>query len=138
MNNKNKLFDIFPGHIPEELIYTTLGIEVDPGQVKFSAPAQRHAHTRHPQDVPLIIPHLSQVISDPLYMGDDFRNPGKIELVRFIPGTSRKAALIAITIEKNESDGFYHVCSSYLITQAEVDRKRSKGILQHIKKTHRS
>jgi hypothetical protein len=138
MSNKNKLFDIFPGNIPEEMIYATLGVEVDPGQVKFSAPAQRHAHARHPQDVPLIIPYLSQVISDPLYMGDDFRNPGKIELVRFIPGTSGKAALIAITIEKNESDGFYHVCSSYLITQAEVDRKRSKGILKHVKKTHPS
>jgi hypothetical protein len=136
MNKKNKLFDIFPGGIPDDLIYDTLGIELDPGQVKFSSPAQRHAHLRHPQDAPLIIPHLSQVISDPLYMGDDFRNPGKIELVRFIPGIPGKAALIAITIEKNDKDGFYHVCSSYLITQAEVDQKRDKGILKHVKKKH--
>ncbi len=135
MNKSNKLFDIFPGKIPDELIYNTLGIEVDPGQVKFSAPAQRHAHVGHPQDVPLIIPHLSVVISDPLYMGDDFRNPGKIELVRSI-GIPGKAALIAITVQKNDKDGFYHVCSSYLITQSEVDKKRDKGILKHVKRTH--
>jgi hypothetical protein len=107
MNKKNKLFDILPGALPDDLIYDTLGIEVEPGEVKFAAPAQKHAHSRHPQDVPLIIPHLSQVISDPLYMGDDFKNPGKIELVRFIPGTSGKAALIAITVEKNDNDGYY-------------------------------
>lgn len=136
MNKKNKLFDVLPGDIPDDLIYDTLGIEVDPGQVKFSAPAQKHAHLRHPQDVPLIIPHLSQVISDPMYMGDDFKNPGKIEFVRFIPGTGGKSALIAITVEKNDKDGFYHVCSSYLITQSEVDRKRDKGILKHVKKKH--
>ncbi len=135
MTKKNKLLDIFPGPLPDDLIYRTLGIEVDPGEVKFSAPAQQHAHLRHPQDAPLIIPYLSQVISDPMYMGDDFKNPGKIELVRLIPGVSGRSALVAITVEKNGRDDHYHVCSSYLITQAEVDKKRNKGILKHVKRT---
>lgn len=134
MKNKNpKLFDIFPGAIPDDAIYATLEIELEGGDVKFSAPAQRHAYRRHPEDVPLIIPHLSQVISDPMYMGDDHRNPGKIELVRPILGTG-KSALVALTIEKNDDDGFYHICSSYLITQSEVDRKRAKGILKNVRK----
>ncbi len=133
MGKKNKLFDIFPGVMPDDEIFRTLGIELDPGDVKFSAPAQRHAHRRHPADVPLIIPHLSQIISTPTYLGDDFRNSGKIELVGRISTVPGKAALIALTVEKDETDGFYHVCSSYLITQSELDKKRDKGILKIVK-----
>ena len=129
---KNKLFDIFPGAMPDEEIYRTLEIEIDPGDVKFSAPAQKHAHRRHPQDVPLIIPHLSQIISDPAYLGDDLKNPGKIEFVRRVPGV-QGAALVALTVEKNETDGYYHVCSSYFITQSELDKKREKEILKVVK-----
>jgi hypothetical protein len=129
---KHKLFDVFPGPIPDKAIYDTLGIELDAGDVKFSAPAQRHAYRGHPEDVPLIIPHLSQVISDPMYMGDDLKNPGKIELVRLIAGAG-KFALVAVTVAKSE-DGYYHVCSAYLISQSEVDRKRDKGILKNVKK----
>jgi|TARA_R100000501_G_C2610462_1_gene105199 hypothetical protein len=131
--HSKKLFDIFPGEFPDGMVYYTLGMEVDAGDVKFSAAAQQHAHRRHEHDIPLIIPHLSQVLNDPLYIGDDHRNPGKIEFVRAIPGTG-KSALIAVTVEKDESDGYYHVCSSYLITQSEVDKKRHKGILKHAKK----
>ena len=129
---KNKLFDIFPGQMPDDAIYRTLEIELEPGEVKFSAPAQRHAHKRHPNDVPLIVPHLSQIISSPTYLGDDFRNPGKIEIVTRIPGATG-AALVALTIEKDETDGFYHVCSSYLISQSELDKKRDKGILKIVR-----
>ena len=132
MAKKNKLFDILAGPVPDDAIYRTLGIEIDPGDVKFSARAQQHAHRRHPQDVPLIIPHLSQIISDPGYMGDDFRNPGKIELVRRIDGGS-SVALIALRIEKNETDGHYHVLSSYFISQSELDKKREKGVLKIVK-----
>ncbi len=134
MAKKPKLFDIFPGKMPDDLLYDTLGVEVDPGEVKFSAPAQKHAYRGHPEDVPLIIPHLSQIISDPMYVGDDFRNPGKVEFVRQIPGSNGKSALVALTIEKSD-DGYYHVCSSYFISQSEVDKKRSKSILKNVKKT---
>lgn len=118
---------------PDELVYRTLEIEVDPGEVVFSVPAQKHAHRRHPEDAPLIVPHLSQVIEDPMYIGDDLRNPGKIELVRAITGSGGRFALIAITVERDKS-GVYHVCSSYLISQSEVDKKRQKGILRNVRK----
>jgi hypothetical protein len=129
---KNKLFDIFPGAIPDADIYRTLGIDLDPGDVKFAAAAQRHALANHPNDLPRIIPSLSQIIASPTYLGDDFRNPGKIELVGRIAGVSG-AALVALTIQKDENDGYYHVCSSYLITQSELDKKRAKGILRVVK-----
>lgn len=118
--------------MPDDAIFRTLEIEMDPGDVKFSAPAQKHAMQGHPEDVPIIIPHLSQIISNPTYMGDDFKNPGRIEIVSRIPGVDG-AALVALTVEKNERDGFYHVCSSYLITQSELDKKRDKGVLKVVK-----
>lgn len=130
MPKKPKFIDLFPGAAPVDAIYATLGIEMDEGDVKCAAPALNHAAKRHPQDVPVILPHLSNIISNPLYMGDDFRNPDKIELVGKIAGRSG-AALVAITIAMNEADGYYHVCSMYLITQSELDKKRSKGILKN-------
>jgi hypothetical protein len=130
--SKNRLFDIFPGQMPDDDIYRTLGIELEPGAVKFSAPAQKHARANHPSDVPRIIPHLSQLLCSPTYLGDDFRNPGKIEIVGRLPGQDG-AALIALTVKKNERDGYYHVCSSYIISQSELDKKRDKGVLKIVK-----
>jgi len=130
--SKNKLIDIFPGDMPVKAIYLTLGIEAEEGAVKCGAPAIKHAQANHPEDVPTIIPHLSQLIESPLYMGDDHRNPGKIEFVGRIPGQAG-AALVAVTVERNENDGFYHVCSMYMISQAELDKKRDKGILRNVK-----
>lgn len=43
---RNRLFDIFPGALPVGLVNETLGLELEEGDVKFSAAAQRHAHTR--------------------------------------------------------------------------------------------
>ncbi|MDU8911329.1 hypothetical protein [Aestuariicoccus sp. MJ-SS9] len=118
--------------MPDEDIFRPLKIELDPGEVKFSAPAQKHALKRHPNDVPLIVPHLSQILSAPTYLGDDHRNPGKIEIVGRISGVAG-AALVALTVKKDETDGYYHVCSSYFITQSELDKKRDKGILKIVK-----
>lgn len=127
-----KLYELRPGYFPDDIVFATLEIDVDPGEVVFSVPAQKHAHSRHPEDAPLIVPHLAQVLEDPMYVGDDLRNPGKIELVRVIPGAGGKSALIAVTVEK--TDGYYHICSSYLITQSEVDKKRAKGVLKNVRK----
>jgi hypothetical protein len=65
--------------------------------------------------------------------GIDTRNPGKIELVRMIPGADGKSALVAVTVVK-DGKGEYNICSSYLITQSEVDKKRAKGVLWNVKK----
>jgi hypothetical protein len=127
-----KLYKLRPGNFPDNIVNKTLGIDVEPGEVVFSVPAQNHANRRHPGDAALIIPHLSQVIEDPMYIGDDFNNPGKIELVRKIPDSGGRSALIAVTLEM-DGRGFYNICSSYLITQSEVDKKRNKGILKNAK-----
>jgi hypothetical protein len=128
-----KLYKLRPGNFPDNIVNKTLDMEVDPGEVIFSVPAQNHANRNHPGDAALIIPHLSQVIEDPMYVGDDFNNVGKIELVRMIPNSGGKSALIAVTVEMDDK-GFYNICSSYLITQSELDKKRTKGILKNVKK----
>jgi hypothetical protein len=129
MPKKPSFIDVFPGAAPVAAVYATLGIEMDEGDVKCSAQALHHASRRHPQDVPVILPHLSEIIRNPLYMGDDFKNPGKIELIGKIAGRSG-AALVALTIAMDEADGYYHVCSMYMITQSELDRKRDKLVLK--------
>ena len=75
-----KYSDLFSCDAPVEIIYKTLGIEMDSGRVKFSAPAQKHAFDMHPNDFPMIVPHLVQLLTNPLYLGDDFRNPGRLNL----------------------------------------------------------
>ena len=125
------LYKLYPGEFPDEIDYKTLQIEADPGNVVFSVPAQNHANKGHPGDAALIIPHLAQVITDPMYVGDDTKNPGKIELVRMIPGAGGKSALVAVTVEQ-DNKGEYNICSSYLITQSEVDKKRAKGVLKNV------
>lgn len=129
MSKKPSFIDVFPGAAPVAAVYATLGIEMDAGDVKCSAPALNHAAKRHPEDVPVILPHLSELIRNPLYMGDDLKNPGKIELVGKIAGRSG-AALVALTIALDEADGYYHVCSMYMITQSELDKKREKKVLK--------
>jgi hypothetical protein len=131
MTKKNRIYNVFPGSLPVDDIYSTLGIDVDAGDVIFTVPAQRHALRRHPQDVPVITPHLSGIIESPMYMGDDLRNPGKIEFVSKIRGHSG-GALVAIAVEKN-TDGYYHICSAYLISDSEFDKKKSKRILKFVR-----
>ncbi len=99
------------------------------GGVKFSVAAQNHAFKRHPGDVPIIVPALSEIVTNPLYLGDDLRNPGKIELIGRIRGHVG-GALVSLTIEKNKQDDCYHVCSIYMISQAELDKKISKRIVK--------
>ena len=126
---KLKYVDVFPCVAPVEIIYKTLGIEMDAGPVKFSVPAQRHAFDRHPEDFPIIIPHLTQILTNPLYLGDDFKNPGKIELIGRIWGVG-VAALVSLTVTKSVHDECYHVASTYLISQAELDKKLQKQVLK--------
>lgn len=132
MAKRPKFIDVFPGAAPVDAINKTLDLELEEGDVKCSAPALNHATKRHPHDVPIILPHLSEIISNPLYMGDDLKNPGKIELVARISGRSG-GALVALNIVKDEDDGYYHVCSMYLITQSELDVKRDKKVLKNVK-----
>lgn len=127
---KSKLNDIVAGQLPDEMLYRTLEIKADPGEVRLTRAAQSHIQSRHPGELEKILPRLSQLVENPLYMGDDHRNPGKIELVGRVPQHSG-AVLVAILLDRNEGEDFYHICSAYFISQAEVDKRRDQKILKN-------
>lgn len=130
MSNKKSisLRDIPGGKMPCDIIKKTLGIYVEPGDVVLSVAAQKHIIKRHPGELEYILPRLSQVIENPLYIGDDHRNPGKIEFVTPLPARDR-FILISVTIEKNSGENNYHVCSAFLISQSKTDKRRNEKIL---------
>ena len=112
------------GPLPVEEINATLGLELEPGNAVLTVGAQKHVYNRHPGDFAAHLAHVGLVIKDPSYMGDDFRNRGKIELIRRMPGPA--GPLVAIVIEPDD-DGRYHVASFYTVTQSRIDQRRQKG-----------
>jgi hypothetical protein len=87
-----------------------------------------HAARRHPIEYPHCLPHLAKVICDPLYIGDDHENPGKIEPVGRIP-TVNSFVLVAIEVTKDKH-GRYSVRSFYTVSKEKVDGRRHRGFLK--------
>lgn len=120
--------DLILGPLPVDAINRTLCLELEAGLVIFSRAAQRHAASRHPTEYPILLPHIATIIRAPLYLGDDCRNVGKIELVGTAPGLTG-FALVAVTIEK-DARGSYHVASLYPVSRAKIEGRRAKGFLK--------
>ena len=72
-------------------------------------------------------------MASPHYMGDDFKNPGKIELVARVPSLG-SGVLVAISVEKDEA-GRYNVCSLYPVAEKMVDNFRQTQFLLIPKKS---
>jgi hypothetical protein len=125
--------DLVLGPLPVRDINSALNLELDDGLVIFSRAAQRHASSRHPQDYPLLLPHIASVIQSPLYVGDDFRNSGKIELIGTAPGLT-EFALVAISVTV-DAHGNYHVLSVYPVSRRKIEGRREKGFLKLVIKT---
>jgi len=119
--------DIDCGAMPVDDINRTLGTELDPGEVVFYGHAQAHAERRHPKDYEACLPHVGDVISAPSYVGDDVKNPGKIELIRKIPALGA-GLLVAVTLEPDDS-GRYVVCSVYPISHKTIENRRQAQTL---------
>lgn len=120
------------GPLPVEVINATLGTELEPGSVILSRAAQAHVLKRHPEDYSTCLPHVGTVVINPLYIGDDHRNPDKIELIAKV-GAVDAFVLVAVCIEPDK-DGDYYVSSFYPIDQEKINQRRHKGFLQIAKK----
>jgi hypothetical protein len=118
------------GPLPTASINQALNLELDTADVVLSSRAEDHAQRRHPNDFETCRPHLQAVIANPLYVRDDFKNDGKIELVGR-PTAMEHWLLIAISIIVS-SDGHYHILSFYPISQKKVDTRRNAGHLKRI------
>lgn len=121
------------GPLPTEIIRATIGIDLDAGSVIVSAAAQRHAASRHPDEYGLCVPLLAGVIANPLYVGDDFKNEGKIEIIGGVLAPD-SLLLIAVCIE-TDADGRYHVASFYPISRKKAQNRRDKGYLRIARKS---
>lgn len=114
--------------MPVEVINATMETELEPGAVVLSRSAQRHARTRHPEEYAMCLPHVAAVVADPLYVGDDFKNPGSIELIGRVPAIG-SFMLVAVTVERDAA-GQYNVCSFYPITEKKIQPRRERGFLR--------
>jgi hypothetical protein len=125
---KPALVDLVLGPLPTDAINRTLGLDLEPGDVIFTVAAQAHAFRSHPDDFPRCLPHVGPVVEKPSYMGDDFKNPGKIELVTKIAALG-SGLLVAIVVELDEH-GRYNVSSLYPIGGKKIENRRQSGHLK--------
>lgn len=121
-NKHNRPRDLVLGKLPCAKINAALGLELEEGDVVFTAAAQVHAERRHPNEFAKCLPFVGLVVTDPLYVGDDGRNEGKIELIAKVQ-TLGTAVLAAIVLEP-DSDGRYRVASLYPLGLKKVEQRR--------------
>jgi hypothetical protein len=107
-------------------INKALELELVEGEVVFSVGAQVHAERYHPEFL-LCLPYLAGIVTDPLYIGDDLKNPG-IELISRVAAAD-SMVLIAINIER-DSAGRYHVLSFYTVQPEKIESRRQRGFLK--------
>lgn len=127
MSKKNNFVLLELGPLPTDVIEATLGIEVEPGPVVFTVSNQKHAQREHPEDFGRCLPHIGTVIAQPMFLRDDFKNKGKIEIISRIPALG-SGLLVAIEIEPDEQ-GRYRVSSMYPISQKKIDNRRNARTL---------
>lgn len=127
MPKKNNPVLLELGPLPTDVIEATLGIEVEPGPVVFTVSNQKHARARHPDDFGRCLPHIGAVIANPMFLRDDYKNAGKIELISRVPALG-SGLLVAIEIEP-DAQGRYRVASMYPVSQKKIDGRREAGTL---------
>lgn len=119
---------IILGDLPVAQINTTLTMELEAGGVVMSGRAQLHAAKNHKDDYSRCLPHIAAIVTNPLYIGDDFKNPGKIEMISRVPAIG-SAILVAVNIQRDRS-GDYNVSSFYPIDEKKVGSRLDKGFLK--------
>ena len=118
------------GPLPVDAINRALETEFDPGLVVMPVNAQRHAQKKHPEEFGVYFPHVAALIQHPLYVRDDFRNDGKIELVGR-PQGAPQPLLVAIEVTPDQN-GRYNVTSFYPVSERKVEERRASGHLKRV------
>lgn len=117
------------GELPLELINHYLQMELEhEGKVVLSSGAKRHIFKRHKCDYEKYFHLLSEVVTNPTFIGDDHNNRNKIELIKRID--EDKNILLAISLERKNKE--YHVSSFYCISKRKLDSRISKGFLKRV------
>ena len=129
IKSKRKAFKVGP--LPADLINKALGTELDVADVWISKACHSHIANDHPEDYPVVIANIVDILRSPTYAGQDPHAGSGFYLVKRVdPGVaSRDFALVAIALELSQH-GTYNVKSAYLIKQQDVDSRRIKGALK--------
>ena len=116
------------GDLPVDQINATLAMELEAGGVVMSGRAQLHAAKKHPLDYSRCMPHIAAIVTNPLYIGDDFRNPNKIEMISRVPAIN-SVILVAVNIER-DTRGDYNVVSFYPVDERKLGSRLDRGFLK--------
>jgi hypothetical protein len=126
---RRKAFRVGP--LPADLINRALKTELEVADVWVSKACHTHIAEDHPDDYPVIMANLIDVLRSPTYAGQDARHGGAFYLVKLVePGVGdRDFALVVIALEVSQH-GTYNVRSAYTIKQSDVDSRRLNGSLK--------
>lgn len=116
------------GPMPHDSVNKTLGLEIDDGMVIMSGRSQIHTSNKRPDIYTQCLPHIARIVSAPLYIGDDLKNAGKIELVGRVLSIN-KTILVAVDLEK-DLQGNYRVVTFYPISDQKVTNRLGNGFLK--------
>lgn len=128
---RRKAFRVGP--LPADLINRFLKTELEISDVWVSKACHNHIAKDHPEDYPVIMSNLIEVLRSPTYAGQDARHGGAFYLVKRVePGVQdREYALVAVALELSQH-GTYNVRSAYTIKQTDVDSRRLNGALKRL------
>lgn len=113
------------GPLPFDKINRALGTELDEGDVWISKAAHEHIAVDHPEDYPFIMAALVEIVTGPLYVGQDPKHGQNFYLVKGLPANAPNPhGLVAIGLEVNRY-GDYNVRTAYSINQETVNQRRT-------------
>lgn len=115
------------GDLPVLGINKALGLDLEVAEVVLTANAERHIRKKPDHEFDACLPYVADTIRDPGYVGDDFKNPGKIELIRRMP--DKRGLLVAVEMTLN-SEGRYSISTFYPLTEKQIQARRNKGFLK--------
>jgi hypothetical protein len=122
------------GPAPVSLINDTLGKSLTPGKVRFSAKMHEKLQSKHADDYPAVMKHMKACISQPDYIGEHPRHPGKIMLVKKVGGLMNgKPAIIIAIVGGKDAHGDYPGASAYGLKQSQLDGHLLNGTLRKTK-----
>ena len=131
IRHRRKAFRVGP--LPADLVNRALGTELETADVWVSKACHAHIADDHPDDYPVIMANLIDILRSPTYAGQDAHNSNGFYLIKKVGAGvgDRDFALVAIALELSQH-GTYNVKSAYTIKQSDVDSRRLKGALKRL------
>lgn len=113
------------GDLPIDKINKALDTDLEAGEVWVSKACHKHIARDHPKDYPYIIEAIFEIVTAPLYVGQDPKHGSDFYVVRTMPPEAPNPhGLVAISFDRNEF-GTYNVRTAYTISQDTVMNRRA-------------